>query len=136
MTRMLTQEIKMLPFEDPDHDGNSLKYHTGKACRTEGCKEPAGTFWSPHWCQAHNTARMHRITASLEDMTKKAEVSALIDKATEELRAWAYEQSKTIRAMVLASGGQITIKNSDLDRKTSGESTNYGTDTTTYRVYG
>jgi hypothetical protein len=56
----------MEAFEDPNHPKNGPKYHTGKACVTEGCKNPAGTFWSPYWCHQHNVERMKRITKSLE----------------------------------------------------------------------
>jgi len=125
----------MLPFEDPKHEGNSGKYHTGEPCIEKGCKKPAGTWWSPLWCHQHNVARLKRISASLEDAAARAALHAKIDEATKSLRQWAYDSSKTIKAMVLASGGSITIKNADRDRVTSGESTNYGDETTTYRVY-
>ena len=56
----------MIAYQDPAHDGNSAKYHSGKPCYTKGCKEPAGTWWSPLWCFKHNVERMDRITKSLE----------------------------------------------------------------------
>lgn len=57
----------LLPFEDPKHRGNSSVYHTGVKCCTEGCDNPAGTWWSPHWCFEHNAKRIHRITKQLGD---------------------------------------------------------------------
>lgn len=125
----------MLAFEDKNHEKNSAKYHTGKPCTKQGCTSPAGTWWSPTLCFEHNVARLNRITSNLEDAVKAAELRALIDKETETLRHWAYESARTIKAMVLAAGGTITIKNSDKDRKTSGEATDYGKDTTTFRIY-
>jgi hypothetical protein len=61
----------MEPCEDPDHKGNNSKYHSGLPCDVDGCKEPAGTVWSPYWCQKHNAERMMRITKSLNEMVKK-----------------------------------------------------------------
>jgi hypothetical protein len=59
----------MKPFEDPTHEGNSSKYHSGLPCDVDGCKEPAGTAWSPYWCFKHNVERMKNIDASLNKMT-------------------------------------------------------------------
>ena len=55
-------------FEDPNHRGNSTKYHTGKPCVTPGCLNPAGTAWSPLWCQPCNVDRIRRITRQLEQV--------------------------------------------------------------------
>lgn len=60
----------MQPFEDPNHEGNSAKYHTGKLCIT-GCGRPAGTRWSKYWCHVCNVERMHRLkelVAKLEQL--------------------------------------------------------------------
>lgn len=54
------------PIDDPSHEGNSARYHTGKPCVESGCTEPAGTGWSPHWCQRHNAERIRRISAGIE----------------------------------------------------------------------
>jgi hypothetical protein len=122
----------MMNYEDPDHDGNSSKWHTGKQCVEKGCRKPAGTWWSPVWCFDHNVERMKRVTAAMDDAAKRAEIAALIDKETASLRNWAFEMSRTIKAMVLASGGTLVIKNADKDRKITSESVQYGKDTTTY----
>lgn len=58
----------MKAFEDPDHRGNSPKYHTGKQCIELGCDGPAGTAWSPLWCFECNVKRLNRITGQVEQM--------------------------------------------------------------------
>jgi hypothetical protein len=58
----------MKAYEDPKSEGNGPKYHSGLHCDVEGCNEPAGTAWSPYWCQKHNAERMNRIDASLNKM--------------------------------------------------------------------
>lgn len=60
----------MKAFEDPNHEGNSEKYHTGKICITEGCENPAGTAWSPFWCFECNVERMKRVSRQLEAFEK------------------------------------------------------------------
>lgn len=125
----------MLNYQNPRHEGNSAQYHTGKACIEKGCSNPAGTFWSPLWCFDHNVKRMTRITVNLDDAVRRAEVADLVDKQVASIRSWAYESQKTIRAMVLAAGGELTIKNSDRDIEGSSESVSYGKETTTYRYY-
>jgi hypothetical protein len=55
-------------FEDPNHIGNSAKYHTGKLCIEKDCCNPAGTLWSKYWCFEHNVARIKGIDASLEKL--------------------------------------------------------------------
>jgi hypothetical protein len=57
-------------FEDPNHEGNGKKYHTGEPCIVEGCENPAGTWWAPAWCFEHNVERIKRITKQLEDFCK------------------------------------------------------------------
>lgn len=122
----------MLAYKDPNHEGNSQKYHTGKTCVTKGCGQPAGTFWSPAWCFEHNADRMDRIGASLTDIALRAELLAMVQKETESLRSWAYETHRTMKAMVLASGGKIIIQNADKDRPIVSEGTTFGDTTTTY----
>lgn len=48
-------------YKNPDYEGNSSKYWTGKECIEKDCKEPAGTAWSPHWCFKHNVERIDKI---------------------------------------------------------------------------
>lgn len=56
---------KLKAFEDPRHEGNSERHHTGKHCIERGCERPAGTAWSPLWCHPCNVTRMRRIDGSL-----------------------------------------------------------------------
>jgi hypothetical protein len=57
----------MTPEEDPDHPNNSDAYHTGYQC-VEGCGRPAGTAWSPLWCQPCNAERLSSVRNSLKDI--------------------------------------------------------------------
>jgi len=57
-------------YEDPDHKGNSSKYHTGKPCIVPGCNKPAGTHWGPPWCFEHNVHRIKRIARDLENINR------------------------------------------------------------------
>jgi len=59
------------PYEDPNHEGNSSQYHTGKVCIEQGCDKPAGTAWSPLWCFEHNVERIHRIDAGFASVLQK-----------------------------------------------------------------
>lgn len=47
----------MLPYQDPAHEGNSAKYHTGKPCIMKGCKSPSGTWWGPDWFFCHHGSK-------------------------------------------------------------------------------
>lgn len=75
-------------FEDPNHEGNSAAYHTGKPCRTKGCTAPAGTWWSPHWCFAHNVERIKRIESGLNDAALTMRLRKMVNDETESLRAF------------------------------------------------
>lgn len=55
----------MEPCQDVNHPHNSPKLHTGKKCVEMGCDKPAGTGWSPFWCQACNAKRLMHISAVL-----------------------------------------------------------------------
>lgn len=77
---------ELLPSEDPNHEGNSAKYHTGEPCITGGCCNPAGTWWSPLWCMEHNAERLKRITAGINDAIARAMLPAAVDAATADLR--------------------------------------------------
>ena len=73
-TNMCVRGGKMLePCEDPNYEGNGAKYHTGKKCIELGCNEPAGTGWSPYWCQKHNAERLIGVSKSLKAMIRKLE---------------------------------------------------------------
>lgn len=61
------------PCEDPSNPGNGFAHRTGKRCIEFGCDNPAGTAWSPYWCQPCNAARMQRITDSLCNVKLVAE---------------------------------------------------------------
>lgn len=58
-------------YEDPKHEGNSSKYHTGKECIERDCERPAGTKWSPYWCFECNVSRIKRISIQLNNMMRK-----------------------------------------------------------------
>ena len=64
------KDSDMEPFEDTDNPGNSLAHRTGKRCIESGCGNPAGTGWSPYWCQPCNAKRMLRIGESLRGMQR------------------------------------------------------------------
>lgn len=53
-------------WEDPNYEGNSSKYHTGKACID--CEKPAGTAWSKLWCFDCNVKRMRRLDAQFSKL--------------------------------------------------------------------
>lgn len=61
------------PWRDPADPGNDFKYHTGKSCLL--CLGPAGTEWSPFFCQKHNAERIDLIDSQFtiieRSMTKK-----------------------------------------------------------------
>lgn len=48
-------------FEDPNHKGNSKKYHIGAPCIKPNCEQPAGTAWSPLLCFECNVKRIRKI---------------------------------------------------------------------------
>ncbi len=58
-------------YQDPNDPLNGPEHHTGSPCVEKGCDRPAGTAWSPYWCQLCNAARMDRISASLSDLLKQ-----------------------------------------------------------------
>lgn len=60
----MTPTTKPPAYADPDDPGNGSRYHTGKSC-IEGCGRPAGTAWSPFWCQKCNAERIERINVAL-----------------------------------------------------------------------
>lgn len=99
----------MKPTEDPNHEGNSAEYHTGKSCIVNGCKEPAGTWWGPSWCQKHNHERLERIGSNLDDMIRRNELKAAVEKETADLRAMLHDAYRENRALVVAAGGKITV---------------------------
>lgn len=55
-----------MKYRDPNDPLNGEKYHTGEPCIEPGCSDPAGTAWSPLWCQKHNAERIDRISGSFE----------------------------------------------------------------------
>lgn len=59
---------KIQGYNDPNHPGNGLKYHTRKLCIEDGCFRVAGTMWGPYWCFKHNVERIDRIDKALEAM--------------------------------------------------------------------
>jgi len=77
----------MEPYEDPDHKGNSPKFHIGKPCVIPGCAEPAGTLWSPHWCFTHSMERIREINKNLKWMSESDATKRLIDGSWHHVRA-------------------------------------------------
>ena len=75
-------------YQDPNHVGNSERYHTGETCCEKGCTEPAGTWWSPYWCFKHNVERIDRISSTLENELQRMELIKLVNKETESLREY------------------------------------------------
>jgi len=65
--------VELLTFEDPKHEGNSRKYHTGMTCAIKGCPNAAGTMWSPLWCFECNVKRIKRIDKQFEQLTRRFE---------------------------------------------------------------
>ncbi|HEX7906839.1 MAG TPA: hypothetical protein VF534_01935 [Paraburkholderia sp.] len=61
----------MSDYEDVYGEGNSHTYLTGKSCIVVGCKQPAGTAWSPLWCVKHNISRMKQIEAAQRNMQEQ-----------------------------------------------------------------
>jgi hypothetical protein len=59
-------------YQDPDDPLNGSDHLTGKLC-IEKCGRPAGTHWSPYWCQPCNASRMDRISGSLNAILKMFE---------------------------------------------------------------
>lgn len=56
------------PHRDPEHPHNSAEHHTGQMC-VEKCGRPAGTAWSPYWCQPCNAERIDRILERFARLT-------------------------------------------------------------------
>ena len=56
----------MKPHQDPTDTRNGPKHQTGKPCIEPGCDQPAGTAWSPFWCQPCNAKRIDSISATLD----------------------------------------------------------------------
>jgi len=126
----------MKPAADPSHKGNSSEHHTGKPCVVMGCAAPAGTWWGKHWCQQHNAERLDRISATLDSMARKAELSKLVDEATESWRATCGDLLRERDALVLAAGGSATVTKAQLEFKPNGTGCQSHRDgSKTFRVY-
>ena len=107
----------MLPYQDPNHKGNSPEYHTGKPCIRKGCKEPAGTWWGPHWCFKHNVERMDGISTALDDAVERAKFSTMVDKATAGWHSTVGALLKERNAILRAAGGKVTATKDQHDRE-------------------
>ncbi len=68
----------MKAFENPNHEGNSSRHHTGKPCWMPNCDRPAGTAWSLLFCFKCNRRRMRKIDRQiqgiLDSWPKKKEI--------------------------------------------------------------
>lgn len=107
----------MLPYQDPAHEGNSATYQTGKPCVKKGCKAPAGTWWSPHWCFEHNVERMDRISSNLNDIIEKAKFAAMVDKATMDWQRTCTKLLNERNAILRAAGGKLTATREQHERE-------------------
>ena len=58
----------MQSYEDPHDPLNGPEHRSGGKCIEPGCDRPAGTAWSPFWCQPCNAVRMNRVSKSFADM--------------------------------------------------------------------
>ena len=61
----------MKRYADPADLLNGKRYHTGRPCIERGCDKPAGTAWSPLWCQACNEKRMDGIGVFLRQEVER-----------------------------------------------------------------
>lgn len=57
-----------LEYRDPEHEGNSSKYLTGKICIERKCQNIAGTRWGKFWCFHCNVKRMDKINEAFSEM--------------------------------------------------------------------
>lgn len=62
-------------YEDPSDPLNGPEHLTGKPC-IERCGRPAGTAWSPFWCQPCNSERMNRIGSFLRSEVERFDTAA------------------------------------------------------------
>jgi len=62
----MTTPSSLPAYADPAHPGNGAEHLSGKTCVEKGCRNPAGTLWSPFWCHVHNVERMERIGRNLD----------------------------------------------------------------------
>ena len=124
----------MKAYQDPFHEGNSVKYQTGRVCITKGCKNLAGTAWSPHWCYKHNVERMDRLSANIDDAVSQAKFSQAVREANEASMRINAQQCAVIVALVRKAGGTVTLTKEQLEKHTSYESVSHHTDgSRTYR---
>lgn len=49
---------------------------SGRICVEDGCTEPAGTLWGPHWCPQHDRERLDRIEAGMNEIRTAFRVAA------------------------------------------------------------
>lgn len=115
----------MRPAEDPNHEGNSAKYHTGKPCTVAGCLDPAGTWWGKHWCQRHNAERLARIGGALEDAVSRGKFHEAVDGAVGRLRFMCDRLIAENRALIAAHGGNVTLTDEHYSAETASESVSY-----------
>jgi len=116
------------PTEDPNHKGNSAEYHTGKPCIVKGCKDPAGTWWGPSWCQKHNHERLERIGSNLDDIIQRNELKRMVEEETKTLRDLLYKAYAENRGLIAAAGGKITVTKAHMEAHATAESVSYGKD--------
>ena len=89
MTLVIEEDLLAPGDIDPDN-GRTVERVTGTAadpvvvyamtdqtpearkCVEQGCDEPAGTRWSPYWCERHDKERRDRITEQLDGLVAAA----------------------------------------------------------------
>ena len=109
--------MTLIAYQDPNHSGNAVSYHTGKPCIEKGCEEPAGTAWGPHWCFAHNVARLDRISANLNEFSERAKFSEMAEKAADGWRGLVEKLLRERDAIIRAAGGKVTVTKAQLEAK-------------------
>lgn len=47
--------------------GHCCQKPSGQPCIEDGCNEPAGTIWGPHWCPDHDAERIDLVMNQMLD---------------------------------------------------------------------
>ena len=112
----------MEEYEDPDNESNSPKYHTGQECIEDGCTNPAGTAWSPHFCFECNSKRFKKIDAGFDKLLKKFKEKVIMGE-TKTSVLWCLEKGVRVPRMIQPLETKIEMFDPDgWDRKDLWES--------------
>lgn len=63
-----------IPWWDLSHPGYDERHRSGQRCWEDGCDDPAGTAWGPHFCPKHDMERKMKISEGLEKAMKGFEL--------------------------------------------------------------